>query len=251
MNNNTNNTDRNIPEAVLELLPWYATGKLSAEDKIVFDKALAKYPLLEELLEQEIQLIEAVAVNKSLLNTSAIASQEERLKSVFNMIDVAETQSDVRGLNQSNETGSLLEKLKGAFGALISNSDGSLQYARVASIGVLVLSVAVLTAFVAPLFNQSSDFVPASAQVKLNNDEQLVSANSSKTSLLIGFNGTSIQLGNISVLKDKLLKIESVPDKEGIYQISFKKTLSPEEVKQTINLLLKQKDLIWFAGEEF
>ncbi len=65
--------------------------------------------------------------------------------------------------------------------------------------------------------------------------------------LLVGFNGTSVELGNNKVLKDKLLKIETVPDKEGIYQISFKQTLSAKEIKQTLDALQVQKELIWFA----
>jgi len=250
MNNNTNNMNSNIPEEVLELLPWYTTGKLSTDDKVLFDKALVKYPLLAELLEQEIELIETVTADKTLLEASALENQEERLKSVLNMIDIVETQNQAVAQSKSSMAGSLLQKLKNSFDVLVPNQNGSRQFVRVASLGVLVLSVAVLTAFVAPLFNQENDFVPASAQIQPN-DEHLVSAHSSKTALLVGFNGTSIQLGNNEVLKDKLMKIESVPDKEGIYQISFKQVLSPDEVKQTIDALLKQKDLIWFAGEEF
>lgn len=248
MNNNTNNSNRDIPEEVLELLPWYAIGNLSVDDQAFFDKALLKYPLLEDALKQELQAIETVSADKSILDLSAIAPQDERLKSVFNMIDLAETQEQAS--SNSVKSNSILDKLKSAFDTLMPSAGGMPQYARLASVGILVLSVAVLTAFVAPLFTDKSDFVPASA-VTQPGDEQSTLINSSSTVLLVGFNGTSVELGNNEILKDKLLKIQTVPDKEGIYQISFKQPLSNAEIKETIDALLKQKQLVWFAGESF
>jgi len=250
MNNNTNNSYSDIPEEVLELLPWYAIGKLSLEDQTLFEKALIRYPLLEGQLQQELQLIETVSTDKSILNLSAIATQDERLKSVLNMIDVAETQGQTKDNSESGTSSSLLDKLKNAFETLMPSADDLPQYARVASVAVLVLSIAALTAFVAPLFTETSEFIPASV-VSESSDEQTSLINASKTVLLVGFNGTSVELGNNDVLKDKLLKIETVPDKKGIFQISFKQTLSSDEIKQTIDALLEQKEVIWFADESF
>ena len=250
MNNNTKNTNYEIPEEVLELLPWYAIGKLSAEDQVIFEKALLIYPVLEKQLEQELQMIEIVSADNSLLNLSVISPQEERLKSVFNMIDIAEAQDQYKDHIESDNANSLFEKFKNIFDTLMPTAGGMPQYARVASVGVLVLSVAVLTAFVAPLFTEQSEFLPASANSQ-SGVEKTSLINSSTTVLLVGFNGTSIELGNIEILKDKLLKIQTVPDKEGIYQISFKQPLNDAEIKQTIDALLKQKELIWFAGESF
>lgn len=250
INNNTKKSNSDIPEEVLKLLPWYAIGKLSVEDQTLFEKALIRYPLLEEQLKQELQLIETVSADKSLLDLSAISGQEERLKSVFNIIDIEDTQNQSKAHSELDTTSSLLEKLKNTFNALMPSADGMPQYARIASVGVLVLSVAVLTAFVAPLFTETSDYIPASA-VSESSDEQTSLINASMTVLLVGFNGTSTELGNNDILKDKLLKIETVPDKEGVYQISFKQVLSSVEIKQTIDALLAQKELIWFAGESF
>ena len=250
MNNNTNNSNSDIPEEVLELLPWYAIGNLSVDDQAFFDKALLKYPLLEDALQQELQAIETVSADKSILDLSAISPQEERLKSVLNMIDVAEAQDQRKSQTKSVGSNSLLDKLKSVFDTLVPSAGGMPQYARLASVGILVLSVAVLTAFVAPLFTDQSDFIPASA-VTQPTDEQASLINSSSTVLLVGFNGTSVELGNNEILKDKLLKIQTVPDKEGIYQISFKQPLNNAEIKETIDALMKQKELIWFAGESF
>ena len=250
MNNNTKNSNKDIPEEVLEILPWYAIGKLSVDDQALFERALLQYPLLQIQLEQELQSIETVSTNKSLLDKSIIANQDERLKAVFNMIDMAETQDRLKNKDKSDTNYSLLDKLKNTINSFIANPSGMPKYARAASVSVLVLSVAVMTAFVAPLFTEKSDFIPASAVTQpLSEKSSLI--NSSQTVLLVGFKGSSTELGNNKVLKGKLLKIETVPDKEGIYQISFKKLLSVDEIKQTLDALQVQKELIWFAGEAF
>lgn len=248
MNNNTNNSDGSIPEKVLELIPWYAIGKLSVDDQAYFEKALVSYPSLSKQLETEQQIFEAVSADHTILDRSAIAPTEERLKAVFNMIDVEEARSNAENTESSD---SLLDKIKNSFEVIFPSSNGLPQYARVASVGVLVLSVAVLTAFVAPLFTDNkSDFTPASAVTQSNiNQPSLI--NSTKTTLLVGFNGTSVELGDNTVLKGKVAKIESVPDKEGIFEISFKKSMNADQIKETIDSLLAQKQLIWFAGEAF
>ena len=244
MNNNTKNSGGDIPEKVIELIPWYAIGKLSVDDQALFEEALVSYPSLQKELELEQQMQLAISADQSVLDKSAIASTEERLKSVLNMIDVEEAQVN------STAKDSFLGKFTGLFDILIPSANGVPQYARIASLGVLVLSVAVLTAFVAPLFTDKSDFVPASA-INQPSGNKTTLTNAAKTTLLVGFNGNSEQLGNNTVLKGKLMKIESVPDKKGMYQISFKQTMNAEQIKKTINDLLAQKELVWFAGEKF
>lgn len=247
MNKNTNNGNDSIPQEVLELIPWYVTDTLSVDEKAFFKEALASYPQLQQHIKMEEQLHQKVVVDPSVLDKSAIAPTEERLKSVLNMIDVEEAKT------QTSTQNSFADKLKSIVDMLIPNVNGTPQYARVASLGVLVLSVAVLTAFVAPLFTNSnkSDYIPASAVTTQTEEKKNAPVNSASTKLLIGFKGSSVELGNNSLLKGKLAKIESVPDKEGFYQISFKQHLSPAETQKMIDALLAQKDMIWFAGEEF
>mgnify|MGYP000026466354 CR=1 FL=1 len=96
MNNNTKNSDSLIPEKVLELLPWYAIGKLSVDDQALFEQALVTHPSLQTLLEQEQTMITKVSVDKSILEKSAIAPTEERLKSVLNMIDLEGSQENIK-----------------------------------------------------------------------------------------------------------------------------------------------------------
>ena len=229
------NDNSNIPEEVLELLPWYATGKLSIEDKTFFEIALSKYSSLEKELKQELALIKTVSNNSSLLDLSITSDPEQRLKSVFNMIDNEEALVPAK-------KAPLLKKLKNAFDALISDQIAP-SYARFASVGLLVLSVAAISTFVVSSFNETSDFTLASASSHPM-DEQTTT-----TSLLVGFNDTHDQLENIEVLKEKLMKIETAPDGTGFYQIRFKKVLSPEEIKQTLEALQKEQELVWFAGE--
>ena len=47
------------------------------------------------------------------------------------------------------------------------------------------------------------------------------------------------------------MKIDSPTDKEGFFQINFKDSMSEDEVQQTLNALLAQEQVIWFAGEAF
>ena len=244
MNNNTNNSDSAIPEKVLELIPWYAIGKLSVDDQAFFEEALVSYPSLREQLDFEQQMQSAVSADHSLLDKSAIAPTEERLKSVLNMLDIEDAQ------DTSAPSISVFDKLKTVFASIIPSANGTPQFARVASVAILVVSVAVMTAFVAPLFNDKSDFVPASAETQTNTNQPVLTS-AVKTTLLVGFNGSSIELGSNSVLKGKLSKIETVPDKDRMFQISFKQSLNADEIKQTIDALLMQKELVWFAGEAY
>ena len=246
MNKNTKISNSDIPDEVLELIPWYAIGKLSVDDQAIFQAALLKYPLLEARVQQEQQMIKMVSADKSLLEKSALVQPEERLKSVLNMIDVAETQHQS---SQPSEDESFIAQLKNTIVSWVSTPKAASQYA---SVTVLLLSVAVLTAFVTPLFTgDKNEFIPASAVSQNDVESKRIFVNSSNTVLLVGFNGTSAELGNNAVLKDMLFKIETVPDKKGMYQISFKKPLSDEKIKQTIDALTKQKDLVWFAGEKY
>ena len=249
MNKNTDNQE--IPDEVLELLPWYATGSLSPADTNFFEQALSDYPSLRVRLEQEHEMIQIVSKDNSLLDLSLLEPQEERLKAVFNIIDAEPKPQKQDTLINTEE--SLFDKIKQGFNSFLgADGDGFSQYARAGSVAVLVISLAVLTAFIAPLFNQSSDFLPASsgANTKENTTSENVSKNLT-TILLVGFKGSSVDLGANKVLENKVAKIESIPTKEGMYQISFKNKLNEAETKEIIAALMAQKELVWFAGEEY
>lgn len=246
MKNKNKNNYSDIPQEILELLPWYAIGVLSENDRMSFDKALLEYSQLENALKQELQLIKTVSMHKSIFDVSIIASQDERIKSVFNVIDNPKLQIQEQHLNTSIDVQttsiSLKDKIKNVFNNLFPDSES--QYALL-SVGVLIFSVVVLTSFTTPHKTDVSDFNLASAKSEIIENKQ------AKTSLLVGFNGSSKELGNNHSLKNKFLKIETTPDVPGIYQVTFKETLSSEEIQTMLNELQKQEELIWFAGEEF
>jgi hypothetical protein len=121
------------------------------------------------------------------------------------------------------------------------------QYSGFASAAIIV---AVLMAFIAPIFTQGkfteqNEFTPASAT------SPETSSSTSATILLVGFNGTSEELSVYPTLKDKLTKIEAVPTKQGMYRVSLNSKLNADEVKQILDTLLSEKEHVWFAGEAF
>ncbi len=100
-------------------------------------------------------------------------------------------------------------------------------------------------AFVAPLFTEKNEYTPAAAK------SANVINNQSTTILLVGINGSMDSLQSHPLLKGKLKKVESVPGKEGMYQISFNTKLSDTQVKEVLSSLSSNKELIWFAGEAY
>lgn len=248
MNINTKNSENEIPQEILELLPWYVSGQLSTEDQAVFQNALIKYPELKEELEQEQRIVKHVSLDKSLLELSAIAHTDERVKSVLNLIDAIEPSVESNIVSKTDESRSILDSLKNALIGVLATTLRSTKLTRVASLGALVLSVGVLTAFVAPIFTDQSEFIPASVGSKTLVNEQSVF---SKTQLLVGFKGTIDELKNNLVLDGKQFNIVKVPEKEGMFQIKFVQKMSEEELEVLTHSLLKNGNGVWFAGEAF
>jgi hypothetical protein len=240
---NTNTKNNHLPKKALELLPWFAIGVTSAEEQAYFQQALLKYPELQKLLDQELEIKRLVSEDKSLLDLSVLEPMDERLKSVLNQIDsIAVNQTDNHQVNIG-----FAGIFKRALKSWIPADLGIWQYSGFASAAILV---AVLMAFVAPLFNQGkiteqSKFTTASAV----NPE--VNEVASTTVLLVGFNGSPEDLRGFPAFKDKLEKIEAVPSKKGIYRVSLNKKLDKVKTKELIETLMAQKELVWFVGEDF
>jgi len=119
------------------------------------------------------------------------------------------------------------------------------QYMPIAGVGILVVSVAVLTAFVTPIFTENDGFIPAGVE---NKPEISTKTNSE---ILVGFNGTPKELSENATIKDEVFKVEAIADKKGFYKVIFKKKYNISEVKGMIDSLNSQEELIWFAGESF
>ena len=241
MNIDTKNNE--IPERALELLPWFVTGQLSSEDNAYFKEVLHSNSVLESLVEEERNVFNLVIEDKSLMGLSTLASPESRLENVFKQIDniSVETPSSI----STNENQSFVDKIKSDISAWVPATFGVTEYARFASVALLVISLSVMMAFVAPLFTADSEFTPAAAKsAEVVNDK-------STTILLVGTNGSMDSLQSLPLLKGKLKKVESVPGKEGMYQISFNQKLNNAQIKEVLSSLSSNKDLIWFAGEAY
>ncbi len=198
---------------------------------------------LESLVEEEYKVFNLVTDNKSLLNLSALESTESRLENVFNQID--NTSLEIPVSNSINNHQSFIGKIKSTISSWLPTTFGVTEYARFASVALLVISLSVLMAFVAPLFTEKNDFTPAAAKSEIVNNKQ------STTILLVGTNGSLDSLRSLPQLKGKLKKVESVQGKKGMYKISFNKKLSNTQVKEVLSSLSSNKELIWFAGEAF
>ena len=238
---NTNTKNNEIPEKALQLLPWFAVNKLTADEHAYFEETLKKYPELQEQLDQELEMIGLIAEDKSLIELAELEPAEERLKAVWNQIDSESTKIETKQQGSI----SFSDKINNFLDSWFSDGFNISQYARFASVAVLVISLSVLIAFVAPIFTEKNDFIPAASKVSEISNSQAT------TIILVGFNGTSEALGALPVLKDKLQKVEAVPGKEGMYQVSLNKKLSKTEVEDMIATLVAKKESIWFAGEAF
>lgn len=232
---------KNIPEDILELLPWHVTDKLSPKDRIHFDNALETYSELTGEIEEEKQLITQVLADKSILNKRIIEAPNDRLEKVFNKID---------NQNKLNNVVSLVEKLKDNYDTKTSKSNTVNTYARVASIGILVISLATLSAFLTTPNTETSDFIPASAEIQPNNSPETES-NSIEATILVGFSGTAEELKANKSLNGKQIAIQSAPDNESIYQINFNQAMNADEIQKIIDSLQAQEDSVWFAGEAY
>ena len=241
MNIDTKNNE--IPERAIELLPWFVTNQLSSEDKAYFEEVLQENSALDSLVEEERNVFNLVTEDKSLLGLSTLAPPESRLENVFKQIDNMSLETPLN--NPAGDKQSFMDKLKSTLSSWIPATFGVTEYARFASVALLVISLSVLMAFVAPLFTENNEFTPAAAK------SANVISDQSTTILLVGTNGSLDSLQSHPLLKGKLKKVESVPGKKGMYQISFSKKLSNTQVKEMLSSLSSNKELIWFAGEAY
>ena len=224
-------------------MPWFTMGKLSPEDHAYFQDCLNKHPQLQQLLDHEQEMKRLILQDKTLLELSALEPIDERLKKVMNQIDsVPQNKTEKYEVNLG-----FVSKLKES---LISWFPGKLNIWHYSSFASAAILVAVLMAFIAPIFNQGkftdeTEFTPASA-----NDTELNNS-ASTTILLVGFNGSPEELRTQPALKDKLTNVEAVPTKKNMYRVSLNSKLNADEVKQILDTLLSEKEHIWFAGEAF
>ncbi len=226
-----------IPDEALRLLPWYATGWLSSEERAYVKENLAEYPEFQELLLSEYEVIRLVKDDNSLLDQSLLDAPEVRLERVLGKIKALET---VEGIQ--NEKESSWVKLKSFFQNLLFGESTKFQYASIAVVSTL--AIALLFAFISPLVKEGNSFYPATIETSLHDNRNV-------TVLLVGLNTEPNAPKLLSVLKASNAKISSIPGKDAMYQITLPVKLTPDQTNLLIKSLSKNKDLFWFAGEAY
>lgn len=238
MNNKIKN-DANFEEAI-KLLPWYATGWLTPKERAFVQEMLNKYPELQKELELEYSVIQTVKEDKSILDLSAIESTEKRLEKVFEKIDTIKTDSasaQKQGLHKNQQ--GFLQILSSFF----SDYSNRFQYAGIAVI--TALSIGLLYTFVSPLMQQESVYTPATAS---SNSEK---KDKNETILLLGLNTKPSDPRFKKLVQGIGGEISEISGKDGMYRMHLPRKLSPAEIKELVQKITIDKELVWFAGEAY
>jgi len=232
-------TKKQIPPKALKLLPWYATGWLSPKEREYVQEILSQYPAFQEMLEQEHQIIKTLKDDKSILDQSCLEDTEVRLNKVLN--NLPQTSNNKSPSKTSNTENQDKKNLLAYFSALFSNDSAKMQYAVFAV--MTMVSIGLLFAFISPLVEEKTVFYPAASSV--------AKSNNSTTTLLIGLNTEPNHPRLLKILKEYNATLETIPGKSGMHHLSLSVKLNAEQTKNLLKKLTNDKELFWFAGEEF
>ena len=231
-----------IPEEAIKLLPWYATGWLSPEERAYVKKVLSQSTALQKELNEEHEMIKIIHEDKSLLDASAILPTEQRLENVFAKIDElekAELQKN-KGVIDVSTPASKLRQLVSSF---LTGNQPKAQYAAFAMVSVL--AIVIVFSLVSPLFVQKNVFYPATVDTQESTKQKNV------TILLVGLS-TNPQNPQIKkLLQENHASINAVPGKDGMYRIILPTKLDQKQTSQLVNQFLSRKNLFWFVGEAY
>ena len=246
MTNKINNKLEEVPMEALQLIPWYATGWLSADERDYFQKQLKKYPVLQECLKEEQELIQLINKDKTLLELSSLEPTEVRFKKVLSRLENTNEVEATQLINDQNKklsppSGKITNWLQNFFSG---NANNRLHYASFASIAIFA---ALLVAFIAPLIKDKSktSFHPATVQTKESKQH------TSETTLLLGLKGNTQDVWLVNFLAKNHAKLSKIQGKDGLFRIKFDKKLTKKQTDALISQLNEQKKLIWFAGEAY
>jgi len=232
-------TKKQIPPKALKLLPWYATDGLSPKERTYVQEILSQYPAFQEMLEREYQIINTVKDDKDILNQSCLENTEVRLNKVLN--NLPQTEEKKKTSNASNEENQDKQSLLAYFSALFSNNSAKMQYGVFAV--MTMVSIGLLFAFISPLVKEKTVFYPAASSV--------TKSNNSTTTLLIGLNTDPNHPRLLKILKENKATLKTIPGKSGMHHLSLSVKLNGEQTKNLLKKLTNDKELFWFAGEEF
>jgi len=242
----------------LKLIPWCATGLLTDDERAYIEEQLKQYPVLQEYLEEERELIKLVNEDRSLLDLSILEPTESRLEKVLENLDtpsistptpvnMEEEKPETASMGSASDNGGFFSRLPKLFFG-VNDGKNRLYYASFASI---VVFLGLLIAFVAPLFidklidKPQTSFHPATVQTGEGVGQ------SSQTTLLLGLNGDIQNPWLVKFLKQNNANMTKIPGKDGLYRINFDKKLTASKIESLIKQLNNHNELIWFAGEAY
>ena len=243
-------------QEVINLMPWYNLGKLSAEEKLMVDDALTEDPSLAKQLALDQSIMSKVVADPKLLDRSAFAPSTVRLDKVLAQIDegiAAKTEKKPsRKVKVKKQPVDAFAGLKAFFGNLISGSSHSFTYAVFAALTVVQL--ALLMFFVVPSTMPSSTFEAASGSSRSAPapafDESMTDNNPSSLVLLIAMKD-NIPLEGFTTKTFGRLELELLPSNSGYYRVRLDKKLTTDQIEVLKNELSHKTANVIFVGEEF
>lgn len=232
--NKTQHTTQ-IPDKALKLLPWYATGWLTSQERTYVQKTLSQYPEFQEMLNSEHKMINAIKEDKTLLDHSCLETTEIRLGKVLQQLPETNKKSN-KATNRPKQ------KTKEYISLLFSGFSPKKQYATFAVI--TTMTIALLFTVVAPLVDEGNTYYhPATSTI--------TQSSSNTTTLLVGLNAEPSDPRLLRLLNENNAKIGEIPGKSGMHHLSLSVKLSTLQTKNLLNKLTENNELFWFAGEKF
>lgn len=234
--NKKQKTKNKIPVKALKLLPWYATGWLSPEERSYLKKVIAEFPELQELLKNELEMIRLIKEDHSILDQTLLEPVETRLENVLKKLEAKPNTEHAQSFLKIG-----LQKLTTIFDL---RDISKIQYAAIATVSTLSL-IALLFTFISPLMKQDNIFYPAA------HEETHKKYSNTVTVLLIGLSTGLDNPTLLKLLKESHAIISAVPGKDGMYRIRLPEKLNPKQTANLIEKLAIHKDLFWFTGEAY
>ncbi|HEV2605971.1 MAG TPA: hypothetical protein VGU24_20165 [Microvirga sp.] len=214
--------NRDAPDAIDELLPWHATGRLSAADRARVEAALAREPAVARraaLAEEERE--ETIALNESL----GVPSSRAR-DALFARIDTAGPQAKPASAGLMSRFGGLLDRL----------SPKALAWSAVAAALLIAVQAGILGSLMVGQRVPGFEMASGSAAV-------------AGSRLLVTFAPEATAAQIAGVLQSRRAVIVDGPRPGGIFVVRIgDKPLSEAEIQQAIAAFRQQSAVVRFVA---
>ncbi len=240
------------------LLPWYITGKLTVSEKEEVEAILEISPKLQQELAQQQQLAQRVHDDPELLEMVAITTQEQRLDSLLERINVdQEQQQDSQRSLWSQLSSDFITPFIKAFDRFLQPLSNN--WARVAFALFFVVQVAIL-AVVTNKTNDSPDIVDGAfvskgsqdtnysigAEYKLAEGKDFVPLD--KTALVLQFTIQTSEKEINQLFQEIGAQVVEHPEGSTNYTVTLSGTWSESDIDSLIRRLEKNNEMIRLVG---